>query len=293
MICNVCPRMCSVERTNSLPASGFCRMPYEPFIARAALHKWEEPCISGINGSGTIFFSGCSLRCVFCQNEQISRNPFGKQVDKAGFIDIIKRLEEMGAHNINLVNPTHFIPFIKEVLTEYKPSVPVVYNSGGYERVESLKSLEGLIDVYLPDIKYVSPVISKKYSSAENYFEFASKAILEMHSQVGECEFDDDGIIRKGLIIRHLVLPSNIADSFRVIDFVADNLPKETCMSLMSQYTPMRKYENMPELNRRLTTFEYEKVLDHFRQRGLENAYIQQINSAKKQYIPDFSDFGI
>ena len=268
-------------------------MPYEPFIARAALHKWEEPCISGVNGSGTVFFSGCSLRCVFCQNEQISRNPFGRQVDKKGFIDIMKRLEDMGAHNINLVNPTHFIPFLKDALEEYKPSVPVVYNSGGYERNESLKTLEGLIDVYLPDLKYVSPVLSKKYSNAENYFEFASEAILEMHRQTGECVFDDDGIIKSGLIIRHLVLPGNISDSFRVIDFVADNLPKETCMSLMSQYTPMKKYDKMPELNRRLTTFEYEKVLDYFRRRGLENAYIQQINSARKQYIPDFSDFGI
>lgn len=293
MICNVCPRMCSVERTNTLPANGFCKMPYEPFVARASLHKWEEPCISGINGSGTIFFSGCSLRCVFCQNEQISRNPFGRKVDKKGFIDIVKTLEEMGAHNINLVNPTHFIPFIKEALTEYKPFVPVVYNSGGYERTQSLKTLDGLIDVYLPDLKYVSPVLSKKYSHAENYFEFAQEAILEMHRQVGECEFDENGIIKKGLIIRHLVLPGNITDSFKVIDFVADNLPKETCMSLMSQYTPMKKYENMPELNRRLTTFEYEKVLDYFRKRGLENAYIQQVDSAKKQYIPDFSDFGI
>ncbi|MCR4564018.1 MAG: radical SAM protein [Clostridiales bacterium] len=293
MICNSCPRMCSVERNNTLPAKGFCKMPYEPFIARAALHKWEEPCISGINGSGTIFFSGCSLRCAFCQNEQISRKPFGRQVDKNGFIDIMKRLEEMGAHNINLVNPTHFVPFIKEALEKYKPSVPVVYNTGGYERAESIKTLDGLIDIYLPDLKYVSPAVSKRYSSAENYFEFASKAILEMHSQVGECVFDGDGILQKGLIIRHLVLPGNIADSFRVIDFVADSLPKETCMSLMSQYTPMRKYENMPELNRRLTTFEYEKVLDYFRERGLENAYIQQISAAKKQYIPDFSDFGI
>ena len=293
MICNSCPRMCSAERNNSLPAKGFCKMPYEPFIARAALHRWEEPCISGVNGSGTIFFSGCSLRCVFCQNEQISRSPFGRQFDKNGFILLMKQLEEMGAHNINLVNPTHFVPFIREALSDYKPSVPVIYNSGGYDLAQSIKSLSGLIDVYLPDLKYVSPVLSKKYSGAENYFEFASRAVIEMQSQAGECEFDDDGIIRKGLIIRHLVIPSNISDSFRVIDFVADNLPKNTCMSIMSQYTPMGRYDNMPELNRRLTTFEYEKVLDHFRERGLENAYIQQVDSAKKQYIPDFSDFGI
>ncbi len=285
--------MCSVERGKHLPANGFCKMPYEPFIARAALHKWEEPCISGVNGSGTIFFSGCSLRCVFCQNEMISRTPFGRQVDKNGFIEIMKTLENMGAHNINLVNPTHFIPFIKEALTEYKPSVPVVFNSGGYERVESLKTLEGLIDVYLPDLKYVSTVLSKKYSHAENYFSFASQAVLEMRRQTGECVFDENGIIKKGLIIRHLVLPGNISDSFKVIDFVADNLPKDTCMSLMSQYTPMKKNEKMPELNRRLTTFEYEKVLEYFKRRGLENAYIQQINSSQKQYIPDFSDFGI
>lgn len=268
-------------------------MPLNPYIARASLHRWEEPCISGTNGSGAIFFSGCALCCVFCQNELISRKPYGKQVDKTGFIDIMKRLEDMGAHNINLVNPTHFIPFIADALLTYKPSVPVVYNTGGYEKRESIEMLKGLVDVYLPDLKYVSGSISKKYSGVSDYFDYASEAVLEMNSQVGECVFDENGIIRKGLIIRHLVLPGNIIDSFKVIDFVADNLPKSTCMSLMSQYTPMRKFENMPELNRRLTTFEYEKVLDYFRKRGLENAYIQQVDSAKKQYIPDFSDFGI
>jgi len=293
MICSACPRMCFSQRDDYSNLKGFCLSPYLPFIARASLHKWEEPCVSGTNGSGTVFFSGCTLRCVFCQNETISRKPYGKQFDKNGFIELIKKLEDSGAHNINLVNPTHYIPFIAEALSSYKPSVPVVFNSGGYERTESLRTLEGLIDVYLPDLKYVDPGISKKYSGVDNYFEFASKAVLEMHRQVGLPEFDGNGLIRKGLIIRHLVIPGNIADSFRVIDFVADNLPKETCMSLMSQYTPMSKNEKMPELNRRLTTFEYEKVISHFKDRGLENAYIQQINSAKKQYIPDFSDFGI
>jgi putative pyruvate formate lyase activating enzyme len=293
MICNVCPRSCNVERNETLPAKGFCRQSYSPFIARAALHGWEEPCISGYQGSGTIFFSGCSLRCVFCQNEQISRNPFGKKVDVDGFIELMKELENMGAHNINLVNPTHFVPFIRDVLTKYKPSVPVVYNTGGYDKVESLESLEGLIDIYLPDLKYVDRSVSKKYSGVENYFEYASAAVLEMHRQAGECVFNDEGILQKGILIRHLVLPNNTEDSFRVIDFVADNLPDTTCMSIMSQYTPMKKLERCPELNRKLTTYEYEKVLEHFRKRGLINAYIQKINSATKDYIPDFSDFGI
>ena len=293
MICNACPRSCNVERTEQLPAKGFCRMPYSPFIARAALHRWEEPCISGYRGSGTVFFSGCSLRCVFCQNEQISRNPFGKHTDKETFIEYIKQLEEMGAHNINLVNPTHFVPFIKEALTAYKPSIPVVYNTGGYDKVESLRELEGLIDIYLPDIKYVDPAVSKKYSGVENYFEYASKAVLEMYRQVGDCVFDDEGILQKGILIRHLVLPLNTEQSFKVIDFVAENFPDDVCMSLMSQYTPMKKYTQYKELNRRLTTYEYEKVLDYFRKKGLHNAYIQQINSADKGYIPDFCNFGI
>ena len=293
MICNVCPRKCNVERKINMLSNGFCKMPYNPFIARAALHFWEEPCISGKNGSGTIFFSGCSLRCVFCQNAEISRNKFGRQVNKDEFIEIVKKLEEKGANNINLVNPTHFTPFIKECLEEYKPKIPVVYNTGGYDLVSSVKELDGLIDVYLPDLKYITPEISKKYSAAENYFEYASKALAEMYRQTGKCAFDENGIIKSGMIIRHLVLPANIEESYKVIDWISKSFPNDVYVSLMSQYTPMGKNERYPELNRRLTSFEYNKVLAYFEKSGLQNGYKQQINSAEKQFIPDFSDFGI
>lgn len=293
MICNACPRKCNAIREYDKASNGFCKMPYNPAIARAALHFWEEPCISGKNGSGTIFFSGCSLRCMFCQNEEISRSEKGNRLDVDGFIDLMKRLEDKGANNINLVNPTHFAPFIRSALEKYKPKIPVVYNTGGYDTVSSIKSLNGIIDVYLPDLKYFDSEVSKKYSSAPDYFENASQAILEMYHQTGECVFNTDGIIKSGVIIRHLILPGNIEQSYKVLDWIAQNLPKTTYISLMSQYTPMTKYEKHPELNRRLTTFEYQKVLKYFERLGFENGYMQQINSAEKQYIPDFSDFGI
>lgn len=290
-ICNACPRKCNVERNIGEFSRGFCKMPYNAVLARASLHLWEEPVISGERGSGAIFFSGCNLRCVFCQNYEISHENFGKQVSKSEFIDIVKRLENQGAHTINLVNPTHFVPFIKEVFSEYKPSVPVVYNTGGYDDVESIRSLQGLIDVYLPDLKYFDSDVSKKYSNAENYFEKASKAVLEMQRQVGKSVIKD-GIMQKGLIIRHLVLPKNTDQSIKILRWIKDNLPIDTYISLMSQYVPYVKTE-YKELNRRIVTAEYQKVIDEFERLGFENGFMQERSSAQTDFIPKFDLSGV
>lgn len=290
-ICNACPRKCNVERNIGEFSRGFCKMPYNAVLARASLHLWEEPVISGERGSGAIFFSGCNLRCVFCQNYEISHENFGKQVSKSEFIDIVKRLENQGAHTINLVNPTHFVPFIKEVFSEYKPSVPVVYNTGGYDDVESIRSLHGLIDVYLPDLKYFDSDVSKKYSNAENYFEKASKAVLEMQRQVGKSVIKD-GIMQKGMIIRHLVLPKNTDQSIKILRWIKDNLPIDTYISLMSQYVPYVKTE-YKELNRRIVTAEYQKVIDEFERLGFENGFMQERSSAQTDFIPKFDLSGV
>lgn len=290
-ICNACPRKCNVERNIGEFSRGFCKMPYNAVLARASLHLWEEPVISGERGSGAIFFSGCNLRCVFCQNFEISHENFGKQVSKSEFIDIVKRLENQGAHTINLVNPTHFVPFIKEVFSEYKPSVPVVYNTGGYDDVESIRSLQGLIDVYLPDLKYFDSDVSKKYSNAENYFEKASKAVFEMQRQVGKSVIKD-GIMQKGMIIRHLVLPKNTDQSIKILRWIKDNLPIDTYISLMSQYVPYVKTE-YKELNRRIVTAEYQKVIDEFERLGFENGFMQERSSAQTDFIPKFDLSGV
>lgn len=290
-ICNACPRKCNVEREVGKQSKGFCQMPYNAVLARAALHFWEEPVISGKHGSGTVFFSGCNLGCVFCQNYEISHNNFGKQVSVEKFADIIKRLEEKGAENINLVNPSHFVPFIKEALEFYKPKVPIVYNTGGYDDAESLKTLEGLVDIYLPDLKYYDSEVSRKYSGAGNYFESASKAILEMNRQVGKSVIKN-GTMQKGLIIRHLVLPKNTDQSIKILNWIKENLPIDTYISLMSQYTPYRqtKYK---ELNRRIVTAEYQKVIDEFERLGFVNGFMQERSSAVNTYIPDFDLTGI
>ena len=290
-ICNACPRKCNVERNIGEFSRGFCKMPYNAVLARASLHLWEEPVISGERGSGAIFFSGCNLRCVFCQNYEISHENFGKQVSKSEFIDIVKNLENQGAHTINLVNPTHFVPFIKEVFSEYKPSIPVVYNTGGYDDVESIHSLQGLIDVYLPDLKYFDSDVSKKYSNAENYFEKASKAVLEMQRQVGKSVIKD-GIMQKGMIIRHLVLPKNTDQSIKILRWIKDNLPIDTYISLMSQYVPYVKTE-YKELNRRIVTAEYQKVIAEFERLEFENGFMQERSSAQTDFIPKFDLSGV
>ena len=291
MICNLCPRKCNAERTEYI-GNGFCKMPYNPVLARADIHRWEEPCISGENGTGAIFFSGCSLKCCFCQNYPISHENKGELVTTERLVEIIKELEGKGVHTIDFVNPTHFSHIIIDTLKTYKPKVPVVYNSSGYDSVEILKQLEGLIDIYLPDLKYFSSEKSKKYAKCPDYFEKASKAILEMNRQQPKTIIKDS-IIQKGLIIRHLILPANVDESKNILLWISENLPKDTFISLMSQYTPYGDIKEFKELNRRLTTAEYNKVVDFFLDIGLENGFMQEKSSAKTEFIPDFDMTGV
>lgn len=290
MVCDICPRECKVDRSVN---RGVCGMPEGFVVARAAKHMWEEPCISGTKGSGTVFFSGCSLRCVFCQNYSISTEGFGKEISDSQLMNIFDSLIESGVHNINLVNPTHYAARLEKVLREYNSPVPVVYNSGGYEKVETLKRLEGLIDIYLPDLKYINDEKSKKYSGAPDYFRFASQAIKEMIRQTGSAVFDEEGIMKKGTVIRHLILPKNTNQSIEIINWLKDNVPNDTYISLMSQYTPIKQNESYPELNRRITPREYAKVLDYLLDSGFENIFAQEALSADEAYIPDFDLTGI
>lgn len=289
-ICNACPRKCGVDREIN---TGVCGAPLTYKVARAALHYWEEPCISGTRGSGTVFFSGCSLKCVFCQNYQISRDNFGKEISEERLVEIFDELKEQGAHNINLVNPTHYALQLTDTLSKAKPDIPVVYNTGGYDSIETLKQLDGLPDIYLTDIKYVSESVSKKYSKAADYFEVASSAVLEMFRQTGEAVFDDEGIMQKGIIIRHLVLPGNISQAMKTLDWVSANLPESTVVSIMSQYTPCGDLSEYPTINRRLSEREYDTVLEYADKLGLENAYIQELDSSAEEYIPPFDLNGV
>ena len=291
--CNLCPRKCNIERkalTHS--GKGFCNMGENPVIARAALHFWEEPPISGTNGSGTIFFSGCNLKCVFCQNEDISSGCFGKEITVERLREIYLELINKGAHNINLVTGTHFINAIAKSLEEPLP-VPIVYNCGGYESVNSLKLLENKVQIYLPDLKYADDELAIKYSDAPDYFEIATNAIKEMYRQVGNCEFDEDGIMTKGVIIRHLILPNNLENTKRVIDWVKENFNDgEVLFSLMSQFTP-NKTCKIPELSRRLTQEEYDEIEDYLFLSGIEDGFMQELSSAKEEYIPPFNLEGV
>lgn len=291
--CAACPRRCGALRKPAQPSGGFCGMPAGFVVARAALHQWEEPCISGQHGSGTVFFSGCSLRCVYCQNQQISLGRYGALVTEENLLRMFDRLIEQGAHNLNLVNPTHYAPMLAKALKKYCSPVPVIYNSGGYERVEMLKALEGLVDIYLPDLKYVDSAVSLRYSGAADYFDYASKAILEMSRQVGKAAFDENGVMKKGLIVRHLILPRNTAQSIKALTWIRENLPEGTLVSLMCQYTPCGELENFPELQRRLTRREYEKVVDQMLELGLTGGYLQELSSAKEEYIPPFDLTGV
>ena len=291
--CAACPRRCGALRKPAQPSGGFCGMPAGFVVARAALHQWEEPCISGQHGSGTVFFSGCSLRCVYCQNQQISLGRYGALVTEENLLRMFDRLIEQGAHNLNLVNPTHYAPMLAKALKKYCSPVPVIYNSGGYERVEMLKALEGLVDIYLPDLKYVDSAVSLRYSGAADYFDYASKAILEMSRQVGKAAFDKNGVMKKGLIVRHLILPRNTAQSIKALTWIHENLPEGTLVSLMCQYTPCGELENFPELQLRLTRREYEKVVDQMLELGLTGGYLQELSSAKEEYIPPFDLTGV
>lgn len=288
-ICNQCPRKCNIDRDSK---TGICGVNSEYKIARAALHYWEEPCISGEKGSGTVFFSGCSLKCVFCQNSVISDGCFGKEISEERLIEIFKEFEDSGADNINLVSPTQYALQLADTLSKYKPGIPVVYNTGGYDSVESLKALDGLIDIYLTDMKYVSPSVSKKYSRAKNYFEVCSKAVLEMRRQQTEDIFEN-GLMKKGMIIRHLVLPGNISQGMKMLDWVDENLSNQTIISLMGQYMPCAKAADYPTINRKISKREYDTVILHAEKLGFENVYIQELDSSSQEYIPDFDLTGV
>ncbi len=297
-LCNQCPRKCNVDRSAGTGLeTGFCGVTGQPKVAKAFLHMWEEPCISGTTGSGTIFFSGCNLKCVYCQNYQISQDNYGKVISLDRLKEIIKGLIAQGAHNINLVNPSHYTEALKQVLRDLKNSgelnVPVVYNSSGYDTVETLKAHEGIVDVYLPDLKYSSEETAFKYSKAKDYPEVSKKAVLEMYRQVGSPELDENGIIRKGLIIRHLILPGHTKESISILNWISDNLPKSVYVSLMSQYTPYYAVEKFPEINRPITRKEYDRVVDHLYKLGLEEGYVQERHSSDTQYIPDFNLEGV
>lgn len=289
-LCASCPRKCNVNRNEAV---GFCRTGNIFKVARAALHFWEEPCISGDSGSGTVFFSGCNLKCVYCQNYELSHGLFGKDITDERLLEIFSELISQGANNINLVNPTHYAERLAVLLKEHKPSVPVVYNTGGYETVETLRELEGTVDIYLTDLKYFDASVSQKYSGAADYFEYASKALLEMRRQIPQDVYDEKGIMLKGVIVRNLILPGNISQSIKVLDWIADNLPNETVISLMSQYTPCGEAEKYPSINRRISKREYDMVVNHLMELDFENVYLQELSSAKEEYIPPFDLTGV
>lgn len=289
--CNLCPRKCNIDRSSG--NVGFCLANDKLKIARYSLHYWEEPCISGNNGSGTIFFSHCNLKCVFCQNYEISTNNYGKEISVDRFVEICLELQKMGALNINLVTPTHFIPLIKEGLVKAKEnglSIPIVYNTNSYENVESLKLLDGLIDIYLPDLKYYDNNLANKYSSCKNYFNVATDAIKEMYRQVGNPVFDGD-ILKKGIIVRHLLLPTHGDDSKKIIKYLYDTYQDNIFISIMNQYTPIKNFDKFPELNKKVEDFEYEDVIDYACDLGIVNAFIQEGETQLESFIPDFSNY--
>ena len=282
--CNLCPRACNAVRGKE----GFCKMPERPVVARAALHFWEEPCISGEKGSGTVFFSGCNLRCVFCQNKRISQEGFGKEISVEQLRAIYWKLIDQGAENINLVTPTHFLGAVAASLSPKLP-VPVVYNCGGYEKVESLRRLEGLVDIYLPDLKYLDGASAARYSLAPDYPQIAIKAIEEMYRQVGDCQMNQKGMLQKGVLVRHLVLPGSLENSRAVLDWMEDFAKdKDVLFSLMSQYTPVTDLSAYPEINRRLLQSEYEELLEQLGQKENIAGFVQELSSAEEQYIPSF-----
>lgn len=286
--CQLCPRKCGANRSER---KGFCGESEKLRVARASLHMWEEPPISGQNGSGTVFFSGCNLGCVFCQNHEIAHDHKGREISPENLAEIFLVLQKRGAANINLVTAVHFIPHVIKALDIAKClglSIPIVYNSSGYESVETLRLLKGYIDVYLPDYKYRSPLLAERFSKAKNYPETAEHALAEMVSQTGPCVFDENGMIKKGVIVRHLVLPGHTDDSMAVLEYLHKTYGDRIYISIMNQYTPMRKYEAYPELSRKLTTYEYGKVIKFAQKIGIRNGFLQSGETAKESFIPSF-----
>lgn len=292
MKCYLCPHRCGADRKAG--ELGFCNMPDLPVVARAAAHLGEEPCISGSNGSGTVFFSGCNMHCVFCQNRSISFEGFGKAVSVSRLAEIFSELESTGVNNINLVTATHFSDKVAEALKIAKPKIPVVWNSSGYESIETLRMLEGLVQIYMPDFKYESSDAAKRYSGASDYPEIARSAILEMYRQTGNFIMGKDGLLKSGVLIRHLILPGRIDDCFDVIDWVAETFPKNgVLLSIMSQFTPLADKSKFPEISRTLTLEEYDRVKRYLDASPIENGYYQEPSSATDELIPNFDLTGL
>ena len=284
--CKNCPRNCKCDKISTF---GFCGVSKDINISKVMLHFWEEPCISGKNGSGAIFFSGCNLKCVYCQNYEISCNISGEKYTIDGLIEIFKQLEKMGAENINLVTPTPYIDQIGQALKRYKPSIPIVYNCSGYENANELKKLCGLVDIYLVDCKYYSENIAKKYSNAPLYFENFAKSIIEIKKQQPVLRFSDNGLLKNGVIIRHLILPNNTDDSIKIAKWLSNNIDDNTIISLMSQYTPCHKASNFSEISRTLLPLEYKRVVNYYKHNtNFSNIYIQELTSASTKFIPNF-----
>lgn len=298
--CSLCPRGCRADRSKG--ERGYCGQSEEIYAARAALHMWEEPCISGSRGSGTVFFSGCPLRCVYCQNHSIALSRVGMKIDYPRLSEIFTELEEQGANNINLVTPTHFVPQIIKALVLARAdglSIPVVYNTGSYENAETIKMLEGHVQVYLPDFKYFDSGIAARYSNAPDYFKVAEAALREMVRQQGKPLFAEKegateaGIMLRGVIVRHLLLPGALEDSKRVIKYLYETYGDSIYISIMNQYTPVAELEKYPELNRRVTAEEYEELVDYAIELGVENGFIQEGETAEESFIPEFDMKGI
>ncbi len=291
--CELCPRNCHINRDHG---PGLCGVDYQLKVALAGLHYWEEPCISGNEGSGAVFFSGCPLHCLFCQNEEISWGRRGKNITVNRLADIFLELQEKGANNINLVTGSHYIFSIAKALKLAKEeglSIPVVYNTSGYEKVESLRLLEGLVDVYLPDFKYMEPLLAKNFSKASDYPEVTKKAFDEMVRQCPKTTFDARGIITRGLIARILLLPGHVTDAKNIVTYLYNRYGDNIYISLMSQYTPMRAFDDYPELSRRVTKREYDSFVDYAIELGITNAFVQERRVAKESFIPDFNGQGL
>lgn len=287
--CMLCPRNCKVNRHKSV---GFCGASDKVKLAYYSLHQWEEPIISGENGSGTVFFSNCNLRCLFCQNKKIStdRNSYGKEISNDKLKEIFLKLQDLGAHNINLVTPTHYVPQIIDVLKEVKNKnlkIPVVYNTSSYENVSTIESLKGLIDIYLADLKYFDDELGNKYSKCNDYFKYASLAIGEMYKQTGKFQIKDNLLV-SGLVVRVLVLPGHVDDSKKIIKYLYDTYKDNIIISIMNQYTPVCKINDFPNLNRKLTDEEYDEVIDYACSLGIENAFVQEGETQSESFIPDF-----
>ena len=293
--CMLCPRTCGAQRSKG--KTGICGVTETLKVARAALHFWEEPCISGTKGSGAVFFSGCALHCVFCQNESIAQGTAGKEITPERLVEIFLELQEQGANNINLVTPGQYVPHIIRAVEQARRqglAVPIVYNTGSYENVDTIKALEGIVDIYLPDLKYFSPELSTAYSHAPDYFETACAAISEMYRQVGDSVIDEDtGLMQHGMIVRHLLLPGQTKDSKKILRYLHETYGDHIYISIMNQYTPLPQVADIEVLNRTVTPEEYDRVLRFAERIGIERGFRQEGTAASESFIPEFDERGL